>query len=123
MSDDLNDQQQPYRPTIRTQNRYAAFKDDQQQSAEPSKKVTQAINRKNLFTVTITAATHNGGTMNIQPATEQKFLIDLVFKPVEPGLRLLPEEIQLLLSYLGEILKELEADEKDIIESANDQSA
>ena len=43
---------------------------------------------------------------------EAQFLIDLVFKPVSPHLRLPPAETQLLLAYIGEILKEIEAGEK-----------
>ena len=43
---------------------------------------------------------------------EQQFLIDFVFKPSESGNRLRPQEMQLLLAYAGEILKELEAEEK-----------
>ena len=39
---------------------------------------------------------------------EQQFIIDLIFKPIEPGLKLHPDEVQLLLAHLGEILKELE---------------
>ena len=39
---------------------------------------------------------------------EHQFLIDLIFKPNESGLKLHPAEAQLLLSYIGEILKEIE---------------
>ena len=42
---------------------------------------------------------------------EQNFLIDLIFKPNKRGHKLRPEEIQLLLSYIGEILKEVEAED------------
>jgi hypothetical protein len=110
MNDELNDRQQPYRPPFRGQNRYTTFKDDQQKTEEPPKPITQAIIRKDLFAVTITAATHNGGNMNNQAAPEQKFIIDLIFKPVEPGFKIRPEEAQLLLAHLGEILREFEND-------------
>ncbi len=46
--------------------------------------------------------------MNESPQNEQEFLINLIFKPEEPGLRLRPTETQLLLAYIGEILKEVE---------------
>lgn len=36
---------------------------------------------------------------------------NMVFKPVSPHLRLPPAETQLLLAYIGEILKEIEAEE------------
>lgn len=42
---------------------------------------------------------------------EQQFIIDLIFKPIEPGFRIGPEEAQLLLAHLGEILRELEEEE------------
>ena len=50
------------------------------------------------------------------PANEQQFLIDLVFKPIEPGLKLRQAEMQLLLAYIGEILKEIEIEESRVIE-------
>lgn len=47
---------------------------------------------------------------------EAQFLINLIFKPEVPRLRLRPEETQLLLAYFGEILKEVEVEEQRIIE-------
>lgn len=47
---------------------------------------------------------------------EPQFLVDLVFKPIAPSLKLRPEETQLLLAYIGEILKEIEEEERQIIE-------
>ena len=47
---------------------------------------------------------------------EQGFLLNIIFKPNETGLRLRPEETQLLLAYIGEILKEIEIEEKLIIQ-------
>ena len=42
---------------------------------------------------------------------EGSLLIDLIFKPVASDSKLHPEEIQLLLAYAGELLKDLEAEE------------
>ena len=63
---------------------------------------------KPLFTMSITATTKEGAT----PMDEAQFLINLVFKPVSPHLRLPPAETQLLLAYIGEILKEIEMEEQ-----------
>jgi hypothetical protein len=41
---------------------------------------------------------------------EDQYLIDLVLKPNENGIRSRPEEIQLLLAYIGEILREVGED-------------
>ncbi len=57
------------------------------------------------------AIVHESNIANQQPRNEQQFMIDLVFKPIEPGLKLRPEETQLLLAYLGEILKEIEEEQ------------
>lgn len=46
--------------------------------------------------------------------SEEQFLIDLIFKPNEPGLRLRPAETQLLLAYISEILQEIEEEEKQL---------
>ena len=70
--------------------------------------------RQHLFTMHITATSEKGAPMD----NEQKFLIDLIFKPDEPGLKLRPEETQLLLAYFSEILKEIEEEEKVINEEA-----
>jgi len=51
-----------------------------------------------------------------QPEFQKPFLIELVFKPKEPGHKLRTVESQLLSSYSSEILKEIEAEEKAIIE-------
>lgn len=53
--------------------------------------------------------------MSESPSPEQQFVINLVFKPKEPGLRLRPAETQLLLAYMGEILREIEEEERLII--------
>ena len=102
----MTDEQQPYRPPIRGRNYYAAMNNCKQEIT---------AKRKDIFSMTITASKQQEGeNMNNQlnGNTEQQILIDLVFKPVESGLKLHPEEIQLLLAYMGEILKELEAEEQ-----------
>jgi hypothetical protein len=82
-----------------------------QQFKQAKREITQPQHRQELFSMSITAATVTGGN----PMDEQQFLIDLVFKPKEPGLKLRIEETQLLLAYIGEILKEIEAEENKII--------
>jgi hypothetical protein len=59
---------------------------------------------------------HNNQSVaaNQQTTDEQQFLVDLIFKPNESGLKLRPQETQLLLAYIGEILKEVE-DEENLI--------
>jgi hypothetical protein len=57
--------------------------------------------------------------MNHQPINEQQFLVDLIFKPNENGLKLRPEETQLLLAYLGKILKDIQDEENLIVEEQN----
>ena len=86
---------QPQRPPSRGQNHYVALK-------------PKTANSKELFTITITAATKQGGDMSQSITNEERFLIDLIFKPNEPGLILRPEETQVLLAYIGEVLKEIE---------------
>ena len=97
-----NNLPQPYRPSERRFNHYKAL---QQEVIVPDQ--TPEPKPKNLFSVTIIAASQEGDVMD-----EQQFLIDLIFKPEENGLKLRPAETQLLLSYIGEILKEIEAEEK-----------
>ena len=47
---------------------------------------------------------------------EKQFMIDLVFKPDGTGLKFRPEETQLLLAHISEILKAVEEEEKLIME-------
>jgi len=42
---------------------------------------------------------------------ERQFLIELAFKPLVPDLQLTPEQSQLILAYVGEILGQLEAEQ------------
>jgi len=105
----MTDYQQPHRPPIRGLQHYNILKQE----------ITQRPNRKDLFTMTINASTQQKGENmdnQLNGVEERQFLIDLIFKPNEPGLRLRPAETQLLLAYMGEILKEIEEEEKLIIE-------
>jgi hypothetical protein len=68
--------------------------------------------RRELFNMHIIATSKGGELMD----NEQNFLIDLVFKPNENAFKLRPQETQLLLAYMSEILKEIEAEEILIIE-------
>jgi hypothetical protein len=102
----MSEPEQPTRPPFRELNRYAALK------PEPTNKITREPYRQELFTLTIIAATNKGETMDQQPLHEEQFLIDLIFKPKEPGLKLRVEETQLLLAYIGEILREIEEEER-----------
>ncbi len=54
--------------------------------------------------------------MNESPPDEAEFLIELIFKPKEPGQRLRPAETQLLLAYMSEILQEVALEEQRILE-------
>ena len=105
MTDDTNIQQ-PSRPFAHGVARYDAL-------TEAAKAVAASHSKRNeLFTMNITAIGKEGGGMD----DEQRFLIDLIFKPNENGFKLRPAETQLLLAYIGEILKEIEIEEKLIIE-------
>lgn len=54
--------------------------------------------------------------MSELPPNERQFSVDFEFKPNEPGTRLHPGEMQLLLAHIGEILQEIEVEERNIIE-------
>ncbi len=110
----MSEPEQPTRPPFRELNRYAALK------PETTTKITQEPYRQELFTLTIIATTDKGGTMDQQPLNEEQFLIDLIFKPKEPGLRLRIEETQLLLAYIGEILREIAEEENLINQKQNE---
>ena len=105
---------QSYRPPIRGQNHYAAFKDFKKEITKSPPKEELAANGKELFSMNITASIK--GERMEEPELNEQFFIDMIFKPNESGLRLRPEETQLLLAYIGEILKEIEIEEKLIIE-------
>jgi hypothetical protein len=104
---------QPYRPQVRGANHYADINKDITASV-------QAIDSKELFNIHIKAI-NKGGTMETPSQSEptpddNRFLLNMIFKPHEPGLRLRPGEIQLLLAYIGDLLQEIEEEEKKIIE-------
>jgi hypothetical protein len=106
---------QPFRPPERSSNHYAGFKDIHRTITAPApSRNEEPAKHKEFFSMNITASIREEH-MNESELNEQ-FLIDLIFKPNEPGLRLRPAETQLLLAYIGEILKELESDEKLIEE-------
>ena len=54
--------------------------------------------------------------MNEQSKAKPGLSVNLTFKPEEPGQRLRTAETQLLLAYIGEILQEVEIEERKIIE-------
>lgn len=54
--------------------------------------------------------------MDKEPQDKDKFSVEITFKPEEPGCRLRPAETRLLLAYMGEILQEIEVEERRIIE-------
>ena len=103
------------RPPIRGSELFKAPRKEMMSRQEPNKDHKP----KELFTIVINAISEKGISMNHQPINEQQFLVDLIFKPVESGLKLRPEETQLLLSYLGEILKEIQDEENLIAEVQN----
>ncbi len=54
--------------------------------------------------------------MSEAPPKDKQFVVDMQFKPTEPGQKLRPAEARLFLSYIGEILGEIEVEERHIIE-------
>lgn len=72
---------------------------------------TQSLERNELFTIVFTATTKGEVQMD-----ERDFLINLVFKPKDPKLKLNLEQSQLILSYVSDLLKEIEDEEKRIIQ-------
>jgi hypothetical protein len=104
----MNNDLRPHRPPHIGANRYAAL-------VVPT--APKPADRE-IFTIQINAKTKGESAMN-----EHELLVDLVFKPKVPGLKLRPAETQLLLAYIGEILKEIEEEEKEIKEeNANKES-
>ena len=117
MTNESNFQQepQPRRPLIR-----GAWKDDVLRKKEAEAKtikdaIAEQTKQKRLFTMTITA-THKEGESMEDGQNEKQFMIDLVFKPDGTGLKFRPEETQLLLAHISEILKAVEEEEKLIME-------
>jgi len=54
---------------------------------------------------------------------EHQFIIDLAFKPFVSGLKLTPEQSQLILSHIGELLQEIEEEEKSHTNDIEGQKA
>ena len=125
MSDDRNkgDGERSHSAVVPAQNlgRYAVLNEARHSNPmaarTPPLSCPEPSDKQELFSMTLTASTQGEPGMD-----EQQFLIDLVFKPLEPGLRLRPEETQLLLAYIGEILKEVENEEKWISEEEKNPS-
>jgi len=107
MSDGTNNDnsflEQPHRPVRRGSRRYAILNEA---TTAPQKSAP-------AFTLTVTATPKEGGTMD----DGSRFMLQIIFKPNESGLRLRPAETQLLLSYWSEILKEIEEEEKHSTET------
>jgi hypothetical protein len=91
---------QPSRPFRPGGYKYDVLRDAEVAATAIPSRVTE------LFTIQLTATSEKGAPMD----DESKFIIDLIFKP-DGGLRLRPQETQLILAHIGEILKELEAEE------------
>lgn len=111
--DKLHPTHQPRRPVRGMQH----YKELHQQVTKKHPKESS----KDLFSMNIMASTTREEYMDGQIPQEQsfdenQFHIKMVFKPLEPGMRLRPEEIQVLLAYMAEVLKEIEEEEKRIIE-------
>jgi hypothetical protein len=102
MIDNSPNNPQPRRPPMRGGDRYAVLTE--------AAKATVPSTRKELFSLNMTATLNTGESMDNK--TESQILLDLVFQPLKNGLRLRPAEIQLLLSHINEILKELEIEEQ-----------
>ena len=54
--------------------------------------------------------------MTEQLLTERQLVINLIFKPVEPNGKLREAESEVFSAFLGEILKEIEAEEQLILD-------
>ena len=50
---------------------------------------------------------------------ERQFLIELAFKPLVPDLQLTPEQSQLILAHISEILKALQAEQIAALDEEN----
>ena len=92
---------QPCRPFVGGGDKYDALR------VAAVSAIAVPLIQDDVFSMHITATRKGGDSMD----EEQKFLIDMIFKPNEKSLKLRPAETQLLLSYFSEILKEVEADE------------
>jgi hypothetical protein len=66
--------------------------------------------RHSLFTLTINAELEEGA-----PMTDPTMLLYMAFKPLVPDLKLNPEQTQLILAYMHEILREAEIEEQVLL--------
>ena len=106
---------QPTRPFMRRAQKYDVLREMSTTQPKPVPAVTPQ--REEVFSATFIASKEKGVSMD----EENKFLIELIFKPNENKLKLRPAETQLLLAHIGEILKEIEMkeEEKLIIKEEN----
>jgi uncharacterized protein (DUF849 family) len=105
MTDENNSQ--PFRPPVRTSNHYRHFTEEITGQSHTKESVEP-------FTLVITATNNKEKIMD-----EKQFLVEMAFKPKDPNLKLNLEQSQLILSHVGELLKEIEAEEKRITEEQN----
>ena len=128
----MTERNEPRLPSVQPRRRsYALLKQHPPPAAQSGALPTATpppVPPKPLFTMNITAARQQSGrdcmdilktgTNNetISAENQEPFCLEVILKPIEPGLILRPEETQLLLAYMGEILKKLEAEEQIIIE-------
>jgi len=111
----LEQEPQPRRPSIRGAWKYDVLRKAEAEARAINYAAAEQSIQKRLFTMTITA-THKEGESMDDEQNEKQFMIDLVFKPDGTGLKFRPEETQLLLAHISEILKAVEEEEKLIME-------
>ncbi len=70
----------------------------------------ESLRRRTLFSLTFNADIEEGA-----PMTDPHMLLRMAFKPHVTGLKLTPEQTQLILAYMYEILQEAEIEEQTII--------
>ena len=111
MADDSNIQQ-PRQPR-RGLDHYKKLK--QEITASHPKPAPASLHRKEIFDVRFTGYNY-GGDMAENDGIEPQTFIEMVFKPKQFGRLLRPEESQLILSYMDEILVDAQEEEKVIIQ-------
>ena len=100
MTDDFS-RPNAFHPPVRGMNHYEAL--------TPAASPPEAPPSREIFKINISGIIEKGHPMN-----DEQFLVELAFKPMIPNLKLRPQETQLLLAYLGEILKEREAEDEAV---------
>jgi len=106
VDDNHNPMPQPTRPFMRGSQKYDVLREMTATQPKPAPAVKPQ--REEVFSATFIASKEIGASMD----DENKFLIELIFKPNENKLKLRPAETQLLLAHIGEILREIEAEIK-----------